>query len=289
MSAASSSTNSERDERVFIAAFGLMDSQQDGEATAAFMRVRAILHRHGGGFRRLLERSHEAERLNEELGRQNAQLLSENSALRARDSRPASPFPTGARGAIVMPATPEFRHWDVGLIAVIVILTKYGLLGLTASLMLTAAVLISAAFANWFSPIRFFAGSLIGLAALGIVVFNRPASAGVTALAVTDPPAAIMPVTTGHAFADAAPPHRTIADTTPPRQTLADTAPPRQTFADSPPPHRTSVEPRLRHGWAPKIRCGVYRLQPGFTCTRSTLWRRNFFPDFGRQLGMRYD
>src|SRR5215831_8053136 len=103
MSAASSSTNSERDERVFIAAFGLMDSDQDGEAIAAFMRVRAILHRHGGGFRRLLERSHEAERLNEDLGRQNAQLLSENSALRARDSRPASPFPTGARGTIVMP------------------------------------------------------------------------------------------------------------------------------------------------------------------------------------------
>src|SRR5262252_7617230 len=257
-SSASSSTNPERDERVFIAAFGLMDSDQDGEAIAAFMRVRAILHRHGGGFRRLLERLHEAEQLNEELGQQNAQLLSENSALRARDSRPASPFPTGARGTIVMPATPEFRHWDVGLIAVIVILTNYGLLGFTASLMLTAAVLISAAFANWFSPIRFFAGSLIGLAALGIVVFNRSASAGATALAVTDPPAAVMPVTT------------------------------RQTFADSPPPHRTSVE-RLRHGWAPKIRCGIYRLQPGFTCTRSTLWRRNFFPDFGRQLSTRYD
>src|SRR5215468_2631561 len=271
-SSASSSTNPQRDERVFIAAFGLMDSDQDGEAIAAFMRVRAILHRHGGGFRRLLERLHEAEQLNEELGQQNAQLLSENSALRARDSRPASPFPTGARGTIVMPATPEFRHWDVGLIAVIVILTNYGLLGFTASLMLTAAVLISAAFANWFSPIRFFAGSLIGLAALGIVVFNRSASAGATALAVTDPPAAVMPVTTGHTFADAAPPYRTIADT----------APPRQTFADSPPPHRTSVE-RLRHGWAPKIRCGIYRLQPGFTCTRSTLWRRNFFPDFGRQ------
>src|SRR5262252_2870491 len=277
-SSASSSTNPERDERVFIAAFGLMDSDQDGEAIAAFMRVRAILHRHGGGFRRLLERLHEAEQLNEELGQQNAQLLSENSALRARDSRPASPFPTGARGTIVMPATPEFRHWDVGLIAVIVILTNYGLLGFTASLMLTAAVLISAAFANWFSPIRFFAGSLIGLAALGIVVFNRSASAGATALAVTDPPAAVMPVTTGHTFADTAPPYRTIADT----------APPRQTFADSPPPHRTSVE-RLRHGWAPKIRCGIYRLQPGFTCTRSTLWRRNFFPDFGRQLSTRYD
>src|SRR5215471_11531819 len=279
MPAASSSTGSERDERVFIAAFGLMDSHQDGEATAAFMRVRAILHKHGGGFRRLLERSHEAERLNEELGQQNAQLLTENSALRARDSRPASPFPTGAGGAIVMPATPEFRHWDVGLIAVIVILTNYGLLGFTASLMLTAAVLISAAFANWFSPIRFFAGSLIGLAALGIVVFNRSASAGATALAVTDPPAAVMPVTTGHAFVDAAPPH----------QAFVDAAPPHQTFADSPPPHRTSVEPRLRHGWAPKIRCGVYRLQPGFTCTRSTLWRRNFFPDFGRQLSTRYD
>jgi len=278
-STTSSSINSERDERVFTAAFGLMDSNQDGEAIAAFMRVRAILHRHGCGFRRLLERSHEAERLNEELGQQNAQLLTENSALRARDSRPASPFPTGAGGAIVMPATPEFRHWDVGLIAVIVILTNYGLLGFTASLMLTAAVLISAAFANWFSPIRFFAGALLGLTALGIVMFNRSAAAGAPALAVADPPASVMPVTTGHAFADATPPH----------QAFVDAAPPHQTFADSPPPHRTSVEPRLRHGWAPKIRCGVYRLQPGFTCTRSTLWRRNFFPDFGRQLSTRYD
>jgi len=40
MSTASSSTSSERDERVFIAAFGMMDSHQDGEAVAAFMRVR---------------------------------------------------------------------------------------------------------------------------------------------------------------------------------------------------------------------------------------------------------
>jgi len=279
-STASSSTSTERDERVFIAAFGLMDSNQDGEAIAAFMRVRAILHRHGGGFRRLLERSHEAERLNEELGQQNAQLLSENSALRARDSRPASPIPTGARGAIVMPATPEFRHWDVGLIAIIAILTNYGLLGFTASLILTAAVLISAAFANWFSPIRFLAGALLGLTALGIVASNRSASAGAPALVIADPPAAaVAPVTTGQAFADA----------TPPRQAFADTAPLQQIFADLPPPHRASFAPRLRHGWASKIRCGAYRLQPGYTCTRSTLWQRNFLPGFGRPLSMRSD
>jgi cation transport ATPase len=60
MSTASSSTRSERDERVFAAAFGLMDSHQDGEAVAAFIRARAILHRYGGGFRRMLERLKEA-------------------------------------------------------------------------------------------------------------------------------------------------------------------------------------------------------------------------------------
>src|SRR5260370_35057086 len=102
MSTASSSTSSERDERVFIASFGIMDSHQDGEAVAAFMRVRAILGRHGGGFRRMLERSHEAERLNEELGKQNAQLLRDNTALRARDSRPASPPPIEAGCHFVM-------------------------------------------------------------------------------------------------------------------------------------------------------------------------------------------
>src|SRR6266481_3453536 len=118
MSTASSSTSSERDERVFIAAFGMMDSHQDGEAVAAFMRVRAILQRHGGGFRRMLNRSHEAERLNDELGKQNAQLLRENTALRARDSRPAAAASSaGARGPLVLPAIetlghPPYRHYS---------------------------------------------------------------------------------------------------------------------------------------------------------------------------------
>jgi hypothetical protein len=279
MSTASSSPNSEREERVFIVAFGMMDSCQDGEATAAFMRVRAILHRHGGGFRRLLERSHEAERLNEELGQQNAQLLRENAALRARDSRPASPTPIKDRGSLVMPTVPEFGHWDIGLIGIIVISTNYGLLGFTAALTLTAATLICAAFANWFSPIRFFAGVVLGLTALGIVVFNRSASADApAALAVTDTPAAVTPATNDHAFADAAPPPQTIAGTTPPRRIFGDL-----------PPRRTFGEPRSRHGWAPRSHCGIYRLQPGFTCPRSTQWRRSFFPDFGRSQRMRYD
>src|SRR5216683_7312634 len=169
MSTASSSTSSERDERVFIAAFGMMDSHQDGEAVAAFMRVRAILLRHGGGFRRMLERSHEAERLNEELGKQNAQLFRENTALRARDSRPASAPSVDARGPFVMPAIPGFRHWDIGLIGIIAISAGYGLLGIVASLTLIAAILICAAFANWFSPIRFLVGVLLGLTALGTV------------------------------------------------------------------------------------------------------------------------
>jgi hypothetical protein len=276
MSAASSSTSSERDERVFIAAFGIMDSHQDGEAVAAFMRVRAILARHGGGFRRMLERSHEAERLNEELGEQNAQLLSENTALRARDSRPASPPPIDARRPFVIPAIPGSRYWEVGFIGMITISTGYGLLGITTSLTLIAAILICAAFANWFSPIRFLVGVLIGLAALGTVASNRSASADAPTPAVADAPAPIAPAAVPSAAVDAAPQRQTFA------------SPPPQAFADLR-PRRISAEPRSRHAATVRIHCGPYRLQPGFTCPRSNPWRRNFFPDFGRPPSVRYD
>jgi hypothetical protein len=276
--AASSSTSPERDERVFIAAFGIMDSHQDGEAVAAFMRVRAILRRHGGGFRRMLERSHEAERLNDELGRQNAQLLRENTALRARDSRPAPPRPGDVRRPFVMPAIPGSRHWDVGLIGIIAISTAYGLLGVTVSLTLIAAILVVAAFANWFSPIRFLVGVLLGLAALGMVVSNPSASADVPALAVADAPTAVTPTTPSHSATDAAPQ----------REMFTEASPPPQAFADLP-PRRTSSEPRSRHATTARIHCGPYRLQPGFTCPRSNLWRRSSFPDFRPPPNVRYD
>jgi len=286
MSIASSSTSSERDERVFIAAFGLMDSHQDGEAVAAFMRARAILRRHGGGFRRMLERSHEAERLNEELGKQNAQLLRENTALRARDSRPAPAPSSDARRPFVMPAIGGFKHWDIGLIGIIVISTGYGLLGIISSLTLIAAILISAAFAKWFSPIRFLVGVLLGLAALGMTASDRSASAGAPTLAAAGAPAPVTPTAT--------PLTLTIASDTAPnaalqRQTFADASlPPPQTFVDLP-PRRLSAELQLRHEATARVNCGPYRLQPGHTCSRSNAWRRNFFPNFGRPLSMRYD
>jgi hypothetical protein len=147
MSITSSSTCSERDERVFAAAVGIMDSHQDGEAVAAFLRARAILHHHGGGFRRLLERSHEAERLNAELGEQNAQLLRENAALRARDSRPVSAA-GGGRRLFNAPAVPHFRRWYIGIIAIIAILAGCGVLGVQAALMVIAGVLCCAALAR---------------------------------------------------------------------------------------------------------------------------------------------
>src|SRR5262249_22979852 len=154
-------TASKRDERIFTTAFGMMDSNQDGEAVAAFLRVREILHRHGGGFRRLLERSQHAEQLNEELGRQNALLLRENAALRARDSRPVPPGATaGARSMLSMPGITSFRNWDIGLIVIVAVWAGFGLLGATTALSLVAAVLIFAAFTNWFSSVRFFAGLL---------------------------------------------------------------------------------------------------------------------------------
>jgi hypothetical protein len=303
MGSGASSTNSERDERVFIAAFGIMDSHQDGEAVAAFMRVREILRRHGGGFRRILERSHEAERLNQELGKQNEQLLRENTALRARDSRPLSSPPAGARRPFVTPAVPGFKHWDIGLIGVIAISTAYGLLGVAAAFALTAAILICAAFTNWFSPIRFLVGILLGLAALGMGASNRADSVAAPTLAIADAPASAVATTPAYALADAAPQSQGAANATvlamPATVATADARLQRQMLAYAPsprphssadlPPRPASVEPRTQHGTAAKIHCGPYRLQPGFTCPRSNLWRRNFFPDFGRPLSMRYD
>jgi hypothetical protein len=292
MSRASSSTNSERDERVFTAAFGIMDSHQDGEAVAAFMRVRDILRRHGGGFRRILERSHEAERLNQELGKQNAQLLRENTALRARDSRPLSPPPPtgGAHRSFVTPAIAGSRHWDIGFIGLIAISTAYGLLGVTAAFTLTAAILICAAFTNWFSPIRYFVGILLGLAALGMGASNRSDSVGAPLLAIADAPASTpRSQTFAEAPALTVPTAAPAADAAPQRQMLAYAPSPRpQAFGDLP-PRRTSIDPRTRHGTAARSQCGPYRLQSGFTCPRSNQWRRNFFPDFGRPLSMRYD
>jgi hypothetical protein len=278
MSGGASSTSPERDERVFIAAFGMMDSHQDGEAVAAFMRARAILRRHGGGFRRMLDRSHEAERLNDELGKQNAQLLRENTALRARDSRPASAAPSlGARGPFVMPAIPGSKYWDIGLIGMIALSAAYGLIGIITSVTLIAATLICAAFVNWFSPIRFLVGVLLGLAALSMVASDQSASAGAPTLASADSPALVAPA--------AAP--DTVADATA-RRPLVDASPPPASLADLP-PRRVSIEPRSRAVATARVHCGPYRLQPGLTCPRSTPWGRNFFLNFGRSRSARYD
>jgi hypothetical protein len=165
MTSAASSAISEREERVFTAALGLMDSSQEGEAVAAFLRVRGILRGRGSGFRRLLERCQEAERLNDELGRQNAELLRENAALRARDSRPIAAPAASASRAFSMRDAPGFRLWDVGFMFIIAVWAAFGLLGTTMAFTLSAAVLICAAFANWFSPFRFILGALLAFAA----------------------------------------------------------------------------------------------------------------------------
>jgi hypothetical protein len=301
--AASSSSASEREERVFTAAFGLMDSGQDGEAIAAFMRVRELLHRHGSGFRRLLERSQEAERLNEELGRQNVQLLHENAALRARDSRPVSATAIGSRSLFFMTGKPASRHWDIGLVVIIAAWVAFGLLGATTALTLAAAVLICAAFTNWFSPFRLFIGAILGIAAYGMVETApattpaAPASAYAVAeptpqrqisTAVTSPvvarpaPDVTTPApagTTPSTAADAVPPRR--PDNTPlPTQALAD--PPRLMAADL--LRRSPGEQGTRH--AARADCGPYRLQPGFNCTRGHQWRRDSFLDFGHSFNL---
>jgi hypothetical protein len=295
--ATSSSTSpSQRDERVFAAAFGMMDSNQDGESVAAFMRVRDILHRHGGGFRRLLERLREAEQRNEELGRQNAQLLRENAALRARDSRPVSPAPAGCRRLVSMPGMTSFQNWDIGLIVIIAVWAGFGLLGVTTALSLVAAALVFAALTNWFSPVRFFAGLLVALAAYGTLV-PQPAipQPPAYAVAVAKPPPIKPP--------PIKPPPQiyagTAAPATLPVPVPADTALQRQPDTPSPFP-QISTDPQLRvravvnsahrpPAADPRTRakadCGPSRLQPGYNCPRSDPWHSS--PDSERPPGTR--
>jgi len=284
MTNAAASHPSQRDERVFNAAFGMMDSNQDGEAVAAFMRVREILHRHGDGFRRLLERSHEAEHLNEELGRQNAQLLRENAALRARDSRPVPPAaaaPAAARGMLSMSGMTSFRNWDVGVIVIIAVWAGFGLVGAATALSMVAVVLIGAAFTNWFSPIRFFTGLLLALAAYGTLT-TQPATPPPPASAAAKLPPQIYAGTA----APATPP--VLADTfqRPDSSLLltpitVDSQPNLRAITDS---VRPSLELRSQHTTAAKADCGPNRLQPGNTCPRSEPWYS--FMDSGRPPGM---
>jgi hypothetical protein len=164
----------EREERVFTAAFGIMDSTQEGEAVIAFLRVRDILHRRGGGFRRLLERCEAAERFNADLGQQNAELLRENAALRARDSRPVG-------AALGDSQRWDFSHWDLGIMVIIAVLAVCGQLGTAVALALAAAVLICAAFTHWFSPFRFLAGALLTFAAYAAATSAHAAPASAAA------------------------------------------------------------------------------------------------------------
>jgi hypothetical protein len=280
MSFAASSTASNRDERIFTTAFGMMDSNQDGEAVAAFMRVREILHRHGGGFRRLLERSQQAEQLNEELGRQNALLLRENAALRARDSRPAPSAATpGARSMLSMPGVTSLRNWDIGLIVIIAVWAGFGLLGATSALLLAAAVLIFAACMNWFSPVRFFAGLLMALAAYGTTAPQPSAPPPPTyAVAVAHPPVAATPVATTPVAK--APVARTPV-AKPPLQIYAGTAAPATPPVPADTALRSPAEPRTRA----KADCGAYRLQPGSNCQRGNQWQS--YSDSERPPGTR--
>jgi hypothetical protein len=153
----------------------------------------------------------------------------------------------------------------------------YGLIGIITSVTLIAATLICAAFVNWFSPIRFLVGVLLGLAALSMIASDQSASAGAPTLAAADSPALVAPA--------AAP--DTVADATA-RRPLVDASPPPASLADLP-PRRVSIEPRSRAVATARVHCGPYRLQPGLTCPRSTPWGRNFFLNFGRSRSARYD
>jgi hypothetical protein len=288
--ASSPTAASQRDERVFTAAFGMMDSSQDGEAVAAFMRVREILHRHGSGFRRLLDRSREAEQRNEELGRQNAQLRRENAALRARDSRPVSPAPAGARGLSSMPGMTSFQNWDVGAIVIIAVWAGFGLVGATTALSLVAAVLIGAALTNWFSPVRFFAGILLALAACGTVAPQpaTPQPPPTYAVAAAKPPPQVKPPP--QIYAGTAAPATLPMPADAARHRQPDTPSSLPQISADPQPHVRAVVDSARRPLAElrtraKADCGPYRLQPGYNCPRSDPWHS--FPDSERPPGMR--
>jgi hypothetical protein len=298
MTKAAASHPSQRDERVFNAAFGMMDSNQDGEAVAAFMRVRDILQRHGSGFRRLLERSHEAEHLNEELGRQNARLLRENAALRARDSRPVPPTaaaPARTNGMLSVSGMTSFRNWDIGVIVIVAVWGGFGLVDATTALSMVAIILIGAAFTNWFSPVRFFAGLLLAIAGYGTLT-PQPATPPPPASAAAKPPAQIYAGTA----APATPPmpaDSLLADTfqRQPDSSLLPTPitvePPPSLSAitdaastDAASARRPRAELRTRHTPAARADCGPNRLQSGNSCPRSEQWYS--FIDSGRSLGM---
>jgi hypothetical protein len=270
-SGAASSASSEREDRVFTAAFGIMDSAQDGEAVAAFLRVRDILHRHDSGFRRLLERCREADRLNAELGRQNTELLHENAALRARDSRPPV---AAANGLPSTPAASGFRHWDIGLIIIIAIWTAFGLLSAATAFALAAAVLIGAAFKHGFSPFRFLAGALLALAAYAIAApaparHRQPgASAHPVASATQRRSAPISAVATTAAATEASPRRQ-----------------PAPFAADQ--PGRPPAAPQMRY--AAQADCSAYGLQSGLNCAGGHRWQRNSFPDFEPSRAVRSD
>jgi hypothetical protein len=268
----------------------MMDSNQDGESVAAFMRVRELLQRHGSGFRRLLERLREAERRNEDLGRQNALLLRENAALRARDSRPVSPAaPAGARSMPSMPGMTSLRNWDIGLIVIVAVWAGFGLLGAATALSLVAAVLVCAAFTNWFSPVRFFAGLLMALAAYGTLA-PPPATRAppAYAVAVAKPPPVKPPpqVYSGTAAPATAPVPAHAAF-----QRQPDTPSPLPQLSADPQPHLRAVVDAARRSPAadPRTRakadCGPSRLQPGYPCPRSDPWHSS--PDSERPPGMR--
>jgi hypothetical protein len=167
----------------------MMDSNQEGEANAAFTRVREIMRRRGTNFCGVLERWHEAERKNLVLDRQNARLQRENAALRTSDSKPASPAATGAGGLLSMLDIPAFQYWDIGLIVIVVAWASFGHLGVTVALAQVAVILVAAAFTNWFSLIRFFAGLLLALAAYGTMPQQPQFYAGTAAPATPPAPA----------------------------------------------------------------------------------------------------
>jgi hypothetical protein len=265
--AESPSATSEREERVFAAAFGIMDSSQDGEAIAAFMRVRSILHRQGGGFRRLLERSYNAERLNEELGQQNTQLLRENAALHARDSRPVTAAKTAARGMFSTCTIPELSCWDTGLVIIVAAWAELGLISTATALTLCAAVLIAAALAKWFCPLRFFVGVLIALSAYGMVAPTPVTVAATSAPAypLAEPTTVSEIVRTAPSPVVITPVHAGAMPTTLPAASI----PSRQSDISSPWP--ASADPSRRTRTA-RVDCGTYQLQPGFACARRPQW-----------------
>src|SRR6266480_6014731 len=161
-----------------------MDSDEDGEATSAFLQARRLLRKQGpSGFRRILEEAEQAAQINEELAGQNRRLHEENTMLHARhrtsQSRTAKPFsiendfPIDVGMSTVIPRRWLDHQWGIGVILLMLMFGYFGFLNALIILTAASVVFLIVSPLRSFNPLGFLSAVVVGLLAIGIIVFNR--------------------------------------------------------------------------------------------------------------------